>query len=255
MCFHCPRFVLSLKPSVTPTLPFCFVHLQVLLREAREKLGIDAVGRFNIAIPGPSGVGKSTLINAIMGPDLPDDQYAPVGVTETTMIPRAFNVPGTLLTLWDLPGWGTAAHPSETYFMDKMLYAFDAMLVVYAGRFPEGFKLIADGCKEFGVNFAVARNKSDADIEALTRKARGKPSMDYATAVATLRAEVQTELSKVTLALMFSQNFLISARSMEDGTASLDEDKLLGFVTSAAKTRNNGGPAAAGPAASSADGK
>lgn len=110
------------------------------MAEAPARLGLNPK-RFNVAIAGDSGVGKSTMINALLGPGLPDADYAEVGVIETTQAPRAFNIPGSLLTVWDLPGFGTALHPIATYVSDKMLYVFDCVVIMYKGRVPQGLQV------------------------------------------------------------------------------------------------------------------
>jgi hypothetical protein len=92
-------------------------------------------------------------------------QVAEEGVGECTSVPAPYHVADSSLTVWDLPGWGTPANPTETYFMDKKLYAFDGILIIYAGRPSEGVPMIIAGCREFGVSFAIVRNKADADIE------------------------------------------------------------------------------------------
>lgn len=33
------------------------------------------------------------------------------------------------IVLWDMPGSGTATHPTESYFKDNVLYAFDGLLI------------------------------------------------------------------------------------------------------------------------------
>ncbi|PAV70597.1 hypothetical protein WR25_02020 [Diploscapter pachys] len=47
-----------------------------LRAEARDKFGIDSVRNYNFAITGESGVGKSTLINAICGYGVKDPRAA-----------------------------------------------------------------------------------------------------------------------------------------------------------------------------------
>jgi hypothetical protein len=63
-----------------------------------------------------------------------DQKAAPVGITETTdkILPYKFppNRPELQrVVLWDMPGSGTVKHPLESYFEDKVLYAFDCLLI------------------------------------------------------------------------------------------------------------------------------
>ena len=69
-------------------------------------------------VTGSSGCGKSSFINRVRGltpkdefvldesgKEVPNPEYAAVGVTETTMAPHEFPFPGNdKITIWDLPG-------------------------------------------------------------------------------------------------------------------------------------------------------
>jgi hypothetical protein len=75
-------------------------------------------------------LGKSSLINGIRL--IPDNHpsAAVVGETETTMTVKPFPHPEfPHFVVWDIPGAGTASHPIATYFHDKCLMAFDALIV------------------------------------------------------------------------------------------------------------------------------
>jgi hypothetical protein len=62
-------------------------------------------------------------------------QAAVTGETEATIKPRAYRHPDLrTMVLWDLPGAATLHHPAETYFEDKFLCAFDALIIVMAER-------------------------------------------------------------------------------------------------------------------------
>ncbi len=123
---------------------------------------------------------------------------------ETTHQPTRYDVPNTLLTLWDLPGWGTVKNPLDTYFMDKKLYAFDVVFIVYAGRPSQGVPVVVRGCAEFRVQYTVARNKADIDIAFLLRA-----SMSYEDAVARLREVMNEEMAQYGLGALFTHKFLI----------------------------------------------
>lgn len=62
------------------------------------------------------------------------EKAAPVGRTETTdtILPYKFSTkyfPLQHVVLWNMPGSGTVNHPSESYFNDNVLYAFDCLLI------------------------------------------------------------------------------------------------------------------------------
>lgn len=58
--------------------------LKMLRNEAYEKLGLDTVNMINICITGKSGVGKSTLINGLLGLKPGKAGSAKVDVNECT---------------------------------------------------------------------------------------------------------------------------------------------------------------------------
>uniref|UniRef100_A0A914Y1C4 IRG-type G domain-containing protein n=1 Tax=Panagrolaimus superbus TaxID=310955 RepID=A0A914Y1C4_9BILA len=76
------------------------------------KLGIDKT-RYNIAIAGHTKIGKSTLVNTLIGKKL-----AKTGPAETTNHVAKYDsiiIPG--VTVWDFAGCGTRKHNVETYYM------------------------------------------------------------------------------------------------------------------------------------------
>lgn len=67
-------------------------------------------------IIGPSGTGKSTLVNTLRGMRAKDAGAAKTGVTETTHKRQAYDMPNyPYAQIHDLPGGGTKAHPQSTY--------------------------------------------------------------------------------------------------------------------------------------------
>lgn len=191
---------------------------------ARAALKMDP-DRVHVAIIGPAGAGKSSLINAVMGEDV-----AEVGVVETTMVSAPYAVPGTRLTLWDVPGWGTEAHPAAAYYKTQQLYAFDACVIVYSLRLPEGVRALATACVSDNVPHAIVRGKADVDVASLMRPSRDRPARSREEALAALRATVDEELAG---ASTFQRKFLLSARDMEDGHSTLDETTFVHFLHTA----------------------
>jgi hypothetical protein len=37
--------------------------------------------------------------------------------------------------IWDMPGAGTRSHPAKSYYEDKFLQAFDALVIVIGDRY------------------------------------------------------------------------------------------------------------------------
>ncbi|RUS24609.1 interferon-inducible GTPase-domain-containing protein [Jimgerdemannia flammicorona] len=156
--------------------------------EARRKLGMDCNGRYNIAIVGASGEGKSSLVNGLMGVDDSADNAIQVGEVETTSDIKSYCHPHLeTVVLWDLPGGGTERHPGETYFKDKMLFAFDAVIIVTSTTFTQIDIDIAKRAASAKVPVFFVRNKSDQDI---TSKQCKKPKMTWEQAAMELHKKV-----------------------------------------------------------------
>ena len=70
----------------------------------------------NIALIGPSGSGKSSLINALLGLNANDDGAAAIGCNECTTVAQRYRHPiNNQLVLTDLPGVGSRDFPQKNY--------------------------------------------------------------------------------------------------------------------------------------------
>lgn len=122
-------------------------------------------GAMNIGVVGNAGVGKSLLINKLRRVRPQAHGWAAVGVCETTREPTKYPFPGQpKVCLWDLPGSGTAAVPSETYVQDMGLRYFDKVLICTAGRFTETEIKLRAELEGYDVPFFMVRTKVDIDV-------------------------------------------------------------------------------------------
>eukprot|EP00428_Durinskia_dybowskii_P027582 CAMPEP_0170252788 /NCGR_PEP_ID=MMETSP0116_2-20130129/26231_1 /TAXON_ID=400756 /ORGANISM="Durinskia baltica, Strain CSIRO CS-38" /LENGTH=441 /DNA_ID=CAMNT_0010503765 /DNA_START=9 /DNA_END=1331 /DNA_ORIENTATION=- len=122
-------------------------------------------GTINIGVVGNSGVGKSLLINKLRRVRPGGVGWAPVGVNETTREPTKYPFPGhPKVCLWDLPGAGTAAVPSDTYVQDMGLRYFDKVLILTAGRFTSMEVTLRAELERHSVPFFMVRTKVDIDV-------------------------------------------------------------------------------------------
>jgi len=122
-------------------------------------------GTMNIGVVGNAGVGKSLLINKLRRLRPGAHGWAPVGVNETTREPTMYPFPGQPdVRLWDLPGAGTAAVPSETYVQDMGLRYFDKLLICTAGRFTSTEVELRAEMDRHKVPFYMVRTKVDIDV-------------------------------------------------------------------------------------------
>ena len=115
--------------------------------KCREKLEGFETAEVKCGITGPSGSGKSSLINAIFG-----EKIAAVGVVETTSREQEFTHEGKGLILVDLPGIGT-------------LLTYDSFLLVTTERFTENDVFLYRELTSRGKPCFVLRNKFDRAIE------------------------------------------------------------------------------------------
>uniref|UniRef100_A0AC34RN46 IRG-type G domain-containing protein n=1 Tax=Panagrolaimus sp. JU765 TaxID=591449 RepID=A0AC34RN46_9BILA len=150
-------------------------NTEKLRAEACDKFKINSNTDYNFGITGQSGVGKSTLINAICGYDDNDPRAAKVDIVECTETVGRYPHPMLKhLILYDLPGAGTIEHPSHTYFCDKRLYVFDCLLLVMSERIRETDLAIARLAQEMGTPVVFVRNKALNDLNTMRQKTEFK---------------------------------------------------------------------------------
>uniref|UniRef100_A0A8C3TFE7 IRG-type G domain-containing protein n=1 Tax=Chelydra serpentina TaxID=8475 RepID=A0A8C3TFE7_CHESE len=138
-----------------------------------SKWGSELNTKLNIAITGDPGSGKSSFINAIRSLNDDDDDRgaAKTSVKEMTNKPAPY--PHHMhpnVTMWDLPGIGTANCPAETYLKDMNFDRYDFFIIVAAVRFTEADTKLAKEIKKMGKKFYFVRTKVDVDLANEQRK-------------------------------------------------------------------------------------
>jgi GTP-binding protein EngB required for normal cell division/uncharacterized protein (DUF697 family) len=134
-----------------------FDGIDVIIKERTEEYEKIKNSVVNIAIAGQSGVGKSSLINAIIG-----KKIAKVGSVETTKEIIEYDYNGLIFS--DLPGCGTSNFPKEDYFEKVKIYKYDAIIVVTANRFYENDLWLIKEAIKLGKFVYVVRTKLDESI-------------------------------------------------------------------------------------------
>jgi GTP-binding protein EngB required for normal cell division len=128
--------------------------LDELERLRKRKAEIDAT-TVSIALFGQPGAGKSSLINRLTGQKL-----AKEGVrTDTTTEPARYDWNG--LHLVDLPGYGTATFPGDTYAERFKIHEFDLFLCVFDGKLHQDDTRLFRFLKKLGKVSLFVRNKRD----------------------------------------------------------------------------------------------
>ncbi|KAI8986577.1 interferon-inducible GTPase-domain-containing protein [Pilobolus umbonatus] len=132
------------------------------LAEAKEKIGLDTINFYNVAVVGSSGTGKSFIVNAIRGHMNTGKGSARVGETETTRKPTGYHHPYFKnLMIWDMPGVGTSNHSINTYFDDNYLTTFDLLIMVVGNRLLTNEWLIANEAQKLNMSLIYVRTKID----------------------------------------------------------------------------------------------
>jgi len=93
----------------------------------------------HVAICGPAGSGKSSLINALRGLRNSEGDAASTGSAETTTHRQKYQSHLNIksLFLYDFPGAGTQRIPAKNYYGDQKLELFDLVLIVQGERLGE----------------------------------------------------------------------------------------------------------------------
>ena len=121
-----------------------------------ERLSHEDGARVKIALFGKSGVGKSSIINKIIGHNV-----AKPGIrTDTTTEVAHYEWQG--LHIVDMPGYGTKGFPKESYFEKLDILSFDAFICIYDGRFYEVDVDFFKKLKERNKPCIYVRNKCDS---------------------------------------------------------------------------------------------
>ncbi len=153
--------------------------VQAIVEELGRRLQEMESASVRIGFIGEAGVGKSSLINAILGRDV-----APVGATTITHNPEGEAYPYDGVTLVDLPGTGVPERPFKSYVDDLKLLEpgrYDAFVLVSSHRLRENEVTLFDVLHQKGGKpFFVVRSHFDAAVRAEGDEATARRKIEEA---------------------------------------------------------------------------
>ncbi|KAI5855522.1 interferon-inducible GTPase-domain-containing protein [Tricharina praecox] len=182
----------------------------------------------HFAISGPSGSGKSSLINAFRGLKTKSQEAAPVGAVETTTTitryPDARQETEYRRFVWyDVPGAGTINIPSWQYFNQQGLFIFDFIILVYDARFTEIDADILENCHRFDIPVFIVRSKADQHIANMMIE---DDDLTYTEArdryIADTRQNLESNLKKRNLYDENTRCYIVSSTCLYDQTKSTE---------------------------------
>ncbi|KAF8521465.1 interferon-inducible GTPase-domain-containing protein [Trichophaea hybrida] len=150
----------GIQPLLWPT--------QEQVDAAKDRVQYDPE-RLHFAVCGPSGSGKSSLINAFRGLKSGEEGAAEVGNNETTLEVTRYQDPRKEMPyprfVWcDIPGAGTIEISAWQYFNQQGLFIFDFIILVYGGRFTQIDVDILENCRRFRIPTLIVRSKASQQI-------------------------------------------------------------------------------------------
>ncbi|EFX03143.1 interferon-inducible GTPase [Grosmannia clavigera kw1407] len=140
------------------------------IMQDREREGFDE-GYIHVAVCGPAGSGKSSIINALRGLKNKDATAAATGTVETTQRQQKYEAHHGIgcIMLYDCPGAGTLRNPAEDYGSSQKLHIFNVVLIVLGERFGEIELDIIRSCVARQQPFFVIQSRADERTRRIER--------------------------------------------------------------------------------------
>lgn len=197
--------------------------------------------RFNLALVGPTGIGKSSLVNALIAAysRRQASSHSSAGVDsvvrtaqvdaskECTQQSSRYDLPSVRASVWDLPGGGTERHPTHTFVVDKHVAAFDMQLIVIEGRFTDFHSMIFEAARAKFPQQAVAVVSVKGD--SLVQQESVNTGADARAAFGRVKASITAEVLAKSRGLIHDV-FLLSSwalKSGDDASCWMDEAALV----------------------------
>ncbi|KAF9038191.1 interferon-inducible GTPase-domain-containing protein [Panaeolus papilionaceus] len=147
------RWMRGIPPEFRPT--------EEIKQKFRGQYGIQD-NKINIAVVGESGMGKSSLLNALRGLSPKDQGAARCGFNETTATVQGYpDLRNPNIVWYDVPGANTPTIQGWMYFAEQGLFVFNVMVVVFADRFTQTTGTLIDNANKCSMPSFLVRTKAD----------------------------------------------------------------------------------------------
>ncbi|XP_077192563.1 interferon-inducible GTPase 5-like [Paroedura picta] len=145
--------------------------LSDVIKQSNINLNLLKNTTLDVAITGVSGVGKSSLVNALRGMTDFEEGAAETGTVETTMNAKGYPHPTfPKVTIWDLPGIGTPCFKAEEYLRKVNFERYDFFMILSSERFTTNDILLAREICNMNKKFYYVCTKVDRRVNSARRQ-------------------------------------------------------------------------------------
>ncbi|PPR03394.1 hypothetical protein CVT24_012519 [Panaeolus cyanescens] len=197
------------------------------IRRIRRRFNYE-YKRFNVAIVGESGMGKSTLLNSLRGLLSSDPGAARPGFNETTMSVKAYNDAYYNWFKWyDVPGANTPTITGWRYFTKQGLFIFDALIIVFCDRFTQTTGTLISHAETCGVPVFLVRTKADQLINNIQVDSDNEIDEAQARQICLKDTQSMVDINLQRMDLPPRMSYVVSRRAMREYVVKRDKREVL----------------------------
>ncbi|DBA82577.1 TPA: hypothetical protein ACH3X2_000788 [Trebouxia sp. C0005] len=146
-----------------------------------------------------------------------------------------------------MPGANTPGNPAQTYFKDKLLCAFDGLLLLSGDTFTEPDLWVLNEAKKYNIPVGLVRTKSDMHISNIMHSDNSlSPEEAQLKLIREARSNVEQNVDRAHFDNLHPKLFIASSRvlyccvtnkQMRPEWREIDEEELLRWVREQAQKR------------------